>query len=282
MQENKKATVIILTFNSEKYIKACLTSLQSQTYKNYSIQVVDNNSTDHTLEIIKEKFPDVDVVANKKNIGFARGNNLAIKKALKEKADYVVLLNHDTQVEPNFLEAGIKAITDPQIGLASPTILYANTDKIWWAGSEIYRHREILSFHTTKIGEHKNKEQTYIKPISDTLTTDWVPACALFIKQATLNKIGLLDESFFMYGEDVDWSLRAAKSNYKLVHFTTTTVYHDVAIKETREFSGYLIKKIFWKMSARLKIVLRYFTFREIVYYFLKILYLPIHYVIGR
>ena len=227
-----KIANIIVSHNGEAWLFNCLNSLHKQKYSNYEIIVVDNNSKDNSLKIIRDNWPQVKIIENKKNLGFARANNQGIEYALESGVDSLVLLNQDTVVQPDFLTAGQQVLEDKTVGLACPKILYKNTDKIWWAGSELYRGLKILSKPTIRLGRHLGKKKNDNKKYSQLAETDYITGCALFTSSEVIKKIGKLDESLFMYGEDVDWSFRAKAAGYKLIYFPTTTVWHDVPLQD--------------------------------------------------
>lgn len=267
--------VIIVTRNGQQYIEDCLKSIYSQKEAgDFKVLVIDNHSTDKTKEIIKG-FKEVDLTECNSNLGFAKGNNIGIKKALERRADAVVLLNQDTEVAPDFLKQGREYLSQNQtVGLASPIILYPQEKRIWFAGTVIYRGKEILKHPSAKIGDHINKkniltERDKKNPI------DWLPACALLVKKEVFEKIGLLDETFFMYGEDVDFSFRAQKAGFELGYLVDTHIIHKEEINSQIRINQKNLKKLWLRTKARFKIVRRYFNFSEKCFYLIKLIYAP-------
>ena len=115
--------VIVVNYNGVKYLKTCLSSIEKQTYQNYETIVVDNASTDNSEEWIRENFPKITLIQAGRNLGFAGGNNLAIKFALDQKADYVFLVNNDTELEMDLVEKLVKtAESDDSIGIVGPAV----------------------------------------------------------------------------------------------------------------------------------------------------------------
>ena len=115
--------VIVVNYNGAKYLQTCLSSIEQQTYPNYETIVIDNASTDNSEEYIRQYFPKITLIQAERNLGFARGNNLAIKSALDQKADYVFLVNNDTELESDLIEQLIKtAERDPSVGIVSPVV----------------------------------------------------------------------------------------------------------------------------------------------------------------
>ena len=279
---DQKVSVIVVTYNSAKDIVLCLKSLVSQTYQQVDLLIVDNASQDNTVNLVKKQFPQVKIIENKKNSGFAKANNQGIKKALLGGSSIAVLLNPDTRVDNNFVEVGVNFLkTHHQVAAASPTIVYASKpDKIWYVGAKIWRGTEILKQKSLKFGEHVDKRKELTGKHQCSQKTDWATGCALFIPKNSIEEIGYLEESLFMYGEDVDFSLRAQKMGKEIWYFSGTKVYHDEAWKRSRHiFRPILLKLIFWKIRARLFILWHYFTKKEIIFYFIKVLIWPIRYV---
>lgn len=270
-----KLFIIIVTWNGEKFIYDCLKSVYSQNELDFGVIVVDNGSTDRTKEIIKESFNNVILIESEKNLGFAAGNNVGIRKALSLGAEYVSLLNQDTEVSSDFARNCVNHLEmNDKTGLVSPIILFPKSDRIWFAGSRIFRGRDILNHPTTKIGEHLNKKMILTESDKNNVA-DWLPACALFVRRDVFNKIGLIDEKFFMYGEDVDFSLRAHKAGYKIELVSNTTIVHKEKYNSKLKINAGLFKKIAYKLKARWTIVHRYYSFTEKCYYIIKLIYTP-------
>lgn len=175
-------------------------------------------------------FEKIIVDNDEKNRGFAGGNNIGIKKALEMGADYILLLNNDTIVEPDFLkklvEAGEK---DEKAGILGPVIYEYGTNpsaseagKIHFAGGKINR------LYTKGIHIQSTKCQIQ--------TTDYITGCCLLIKREVIEKIGLMDEDYFLYCEDVDWCIKARKAGYKCVVVSAAKIWHKVS-SSTKEFS---------------------------------------------
>lgn len=271
-----KTFVIIVTWNGQKYISDCLKSVYRQKTSDFGVIVVDNNSADNTTAIIEEEFKDAILLRNSANQGFAKANNQGIRKALSLGAELVVLLNQDTEVADNFIQAGREYLAaHPEVGLMSPLIFYPGGRKIWFAGSKIFRGAEILLHPTTKIGDHIHKKKE-ISEADKRNSADWIPACALFVRRSVFEKIGYLDERLFMYGEDVDFSLRAVSHGYKLGINPDTPVIHKEALSRKTKIDFRLLRKISYKIKARYTVISRYFTFLEKCYYLIKLIYTPL------
>lgn len=232
----KKIFIIIVTFNNSHVISNCLKSLSQQSYHNFELLIIDNNSTDNTLGIIKEFLNNHDnvtkkthILKNKINEGFARAVNIGLKKALNTKNIYAtLLLNPDVSFTRNLLKNGVNILeNNTDAGAIVPKILYPDK-KIWWIGTKIFSNKELLFSSKYGIAEHSNKGHLWQKSNNQIKRVDAITGCALFIKIAAIRKVGLFDERYFMYAEDIDYSQRLKQKGYTLLMFTQSTVFHEV------------------------------------------------------
>ena len=210
-----KVDIILLNWNQKKDTIDCLESLRNLNYTNYEIIVVDQDSKDGTQDIIRSRFPNVILIENKENVGFAEGNNIGIRKAFEGNPDYIFLLNNDTVVDINILHNLIKlAETDLEIGLVGAKIFYFDfPDKIWFAGGKMDWIRGL----SVNLGAEQKDDSKY----DQMMETDFISGCAFLIKRNVIEKIGLLDKRYFIYFEEIDWCIRAKKAGYKIEESVT-------------------------------------------------------------
>jgi GT2 family glycosyltransferase len=223
-------SIIIVNYNVKYFLEQCLHSVLNSSKKIKSeIFVVDNNSVDGSCMMIKEKFPMVKLIENKKNLGFARANNQAIKKATGK---YILILNPDTVVEEDtfekclkFMEShkeagslGVKMIDgkgrylpESKRSLPTPEVAFY---KIFGLSSLFSKSRRFGQYHLGYL----DKEQIH--------EVDVLPGAFILVRKKLLLDIGLLDENFFMYGEDIDLSYRIKQAGYKNYYFPETTIIH--------------------------------------------------------
>ncbi len=212
--------IIVLNWNAWEITSDCLESLKQLDYPNYKIIAVDNGSTDRSADRLSDRFPDVCLIRNKQNLGFAAGNNAGIRYALEDGAQYVLLLNNDTIVSPPFLSRMIcSAQAHPGVGILNPKIYYSDPpDRIWYAGGRF----SPWSGFARHIGQRARDGVRY----SRTREVNFVTGCALLIKTEVIARIGLLDERFFMVCEDTDWSIRAQKAGFKAIYVADAVIFH--------------------------------------------------------
>ena len=240
--------IIIINWNSFDLTHACLKSLEEIDYKAISVILVDNNSSDDSLERLSAAHPWIVTVENEKNLGFTGGNNSGIRKAFELDCDYILLLNNDTQVEPDFLNILVEKIeSDPNIGAVQPKIYYEyDRNVIWNAGG---KYNPLLTQPST-IGENKIDDGSY----QVTKSTDWITGCAFLIRSSVVREVGLTSELYF-YGcfDDVDYSMEILKKGYELFFCANSIIYHAVgmASKSENDNPEGVLKPFFHYLVAR-------------------------------
>ncbi len=230
----KKVYIIILNWNGKDDILECIKSLKKINYGNYKIIAVDNGSSDRSVFEIKEKHPEIIILENKKNLGFAGGNNIGIKYAIDSRTDYVLLINNDAIVEENFLNKLVETgESDKKIGILGSKICYYDEPKIiWFAGGNV----NWLKNKGVHIGLDEIDKGQYDK-IKE---ADYLTGCCLLIKREVIEKIGLLSEDYFLYYEDTDFALRAKNAGYKCIYVPSAKIYHKVSRSTKPGSSSYV------------------------------------------
>jgi len=225
-----KVFVILLNWNSVADTILCLRSLDKLDYTDASILVVDNNSTDNSvpeLEMFKKNNPalDLEIIKNNENSGFAGGNNIGIDIALERGADYVLLLNNDTEVSPDFITPLLsEAEKNDKAGIITPSIFfYDERDLLWFGGKtkiEWLRMEKAIS-------NSLFKKKIYGDLIS--AKVNFLTGACMFIKRKVLEEVGGFDERFFLYFEDADLSLRMQKKGWSLFWTPYSKIWHKVS-----------------------------------------------------
>jgi GT2 family glycosyltransferase len=215
--------VIVLTWNGRDLTLDCLRSLEGITTPGVRIIVVDNASSDGTVEAIRARYGDrFDIVENATNLGFAAGNNAGIRRALADGADFVLLLNNDTIVAPEFLTELVRPMGDPSIGITAPKIFYAEPrDRIWFAGGEISLWRGTarhIGIRETDRGQYDQERDI-----------DYATGCALLARREVFEKAGDLDPGYRAYFEDADFCLRARAAGYRVRYVPAARVWHRIS-----------------------------------------------------
>jgi len=234
MKNYPKVFIVILNYNGRDVIKKCLSSVFKTNYPNFEVVIVDNNSNDDSFEIAKSNFSKANFIRNEENLGFATGNNVGIRFSLERMADYVLLLNNDTEVEPDFLEKLVEVgEKEEKAGVLGPVIFNGGNKQVWFS-------KGIINWMTMK-SEHSRKIET-----QDYYESDYITGCAMLVKAEVFKEIGLFDEDFFLYWEDADFCLRAKRTGFKILVITASWVYH----YEKSEKS--IKNKVYWLVMSGL------------------------------
>ena len=223
-------SIIIVNYNVKHFLEQCLKSIE-KAQKNIELEVfvVDNNSVDDSVNMLKKHFPNINIIENKKNVGFSKANNQAIKVS---KGKYILLLNPDTVIEENTLTntinhldkntktggIGVKMIDgngkflpESKRSLPTPSIAFY---KIFGLSKIFPKNKTFGKYHLKYLNENEINE------------IDVISGAFFMTRRKILNEIGLLDENFFMYGEDIDLSYRIQQKGYKNIYLPTTSIIH--------------------------------------------------------
>ncbi|HRG00126.1 MAG TPA: glycosyltransferase family 2 protein [Bacteroidia bacterium] len=247
-----KLSVVIVNYNVKHFIEQCLFSvLKASENIACEVFVVDNNSVDGSVTLIKEKFPQVNLIVNKTNTGFSVANNQALKIA---KGEYVLLLNPDTVVQedtfskilafmdehPDAGGLGVKMLDgqgnfapESKRGLPTPEVAFY---KMFGFSRFFPKSKRFGKYHLSYLSEDELAE------------IDVMSGAFMLIRKTVLDKIGFLDETFFMYGEDIDLSYRIKKAGYKNYYFPDTQIIHYKGESTKRSSLNYVV--IFYKAMA--------------------------------
>ncbi len=230
-KKSAELSIIILSYNTKDVLENCLASIDAvkTPADAWEIIVVDNNSRDGSADMVQKNFPPVMLIRQKKNVGFAAGNNIGIKKS---KGEYVLLLNSDTEVAPGAIQetlqylkhhADVGVITckllrpdgtiDPACHRGFPTPWAAFT---YFIGLErLFPNLKLFSqYHQG----YKDMEQIH--------EIDSLSGAFYLIGRNVIDKVGYLDEQFFMYGEDLDWSYRIKRAGWKIIYYPFVSILH--------------------------------------------------------
>jgi GT2 family glycosyltransferase len=240
-----KVHIVILNWNQRDMTVNCLNSLEKLNYDSAEIVLVDNGSTDDSLDVIKEKFPEITLIKNRENLGVAGGRNVGLRYALQEDADYILFLDNDTIVDKDFLIELVKVGEEnEEVGIITGKIyFYDEPNKIWSVGgySSLLRSKYTLrGYQEIDTGQYDKTEQV-----------DQVQGCCLMVKREVIDKIGLFDERFVRYfAEDVDLCIRTKKEGYKIYYAPRSKLWHHIIVKTT-------VSDDYWYLKGMNLILLR-------------------------
>lgn len=229
--------VVIVSWNVRDLLAACLRSLFADVQQSglaAQVWVVDNGSADGTPDMVAETFPAVHLIANQENLGFVRANNRALRKlqgSEKRTPKYVWLLNPDTEVLPGATAALLSALTaDPQVGMVGPKLVYADGS----LQHSAFRFPGLIQllfdlfplparlYDTPLNGRYPRRLYEGVRPFR----VDFPLGASMMVKSAAIADVGLMDESFFMYCEEIDWCWRMRKASWHITCVPAARVVH--------------------------------------------------------
>jgi GT2 family glycosyltransferase len=211
---------LVLNWNNLPDTLECVGSLLRSDYSNLAVWVVDNDSRDDPTSDLRGKHPEIRIVRNTKNLGYGGGNNSGLRLAIAEGAAYVLLLNNDVVVAPDMVSRLVMAVEgDSRIVMATPTVFYYDRPReVYWDGGSIDWETGWVSHCSEGLvveGESRKSE--------------WLDGCSLLIRGSAISDIGLLDERYFLYFEDAEWSVRAARRGWLNAVVLTAQAWHKVS-----------------------------------------------------
>lgn len=236
-----KIGIVTVLYNSETVLDDFFRTLDCQTYKNFTLYIIDNASTDNGLDKARKLSLDVSFdcifIPEKTNWGIAKGNNIGIKRALQDGVDYVLLSNNDIILDKFAIENLLNGIIKYKSTLIVPKIYYSETNIIWQAGG----HFDIFRGTTPHVGNQEVDNGQY----NSAREFDYSSTCFMMIKSDVFGRVGFMDESYFVYYDDSDFVYRCTKlGNEKLYYSPESVVYHKVSVS-TEKGSDFFNRMMF-------------------------------------
>jgi len=249
-------SVVIVSWNGERFLEPCLSAVLAQTLEDYEIIVVDNGSTDGSVELVRSRFPGVRLIENKRNLGYAGGANVGFQSATGE---VLALLNQDTVPHPDWLAELLAVLDgDKEIGIVGSKIL--STDGVTLQHAGAYLPWPLVQ------GIHYGRGEKDEGQYNELREVDYVTGAAMAIKRPVLEAVGLFDEGFFPgYFEDVDLCFRARQAGYRVVYVPRAVVLHH----ESSSFEQTFLGKPYLVYRSRIRFILKHYTPEQITEEFL-------------
>jgi len=244
-------SIIIVNWNAKKYLKSCIDSLLAQTYQNYEIIVVDNASSDDSVKFLEKEFSSIKIIKNKKNLGFAEGNNIGIKNS---KGDLIALFNPDAIADKDWLSNLVQKIqSSNKIGGVAGKIFYLNEK---FGKNAVFCTWSKLDPYSAMPYNFHNDE-----PSSN---VDYLSGAAMLVKKEVIDKVGFLDPEYFLYFEETDWCARMIRAGYDLKYVLNANVRHEVSSTISDDE-----KKIYFMERSRIRFALKNFDLSYLpIFYF--------------
>ena len=232
----KKIAVILVNYNGLDDSLECIESIQrSDCSSEVTVIFVDNASKVDEASAIKDRFDDVVAIRNTENRGFSAGNNIGIKYALSANFEYIMLLNNDTIIEQQMITK-LKVQCEKEVVTVPKMLYYTEPEKIWYGGGEINRWT----------GNAKHKRMNQVNESSEEEFVTFATGCCMMFHSETLKKVGFLDESYFMYCEDIEYCIRLMKNEIKIKYIPSAKLWHKVSSStggERSPFNTYYITR---------------------------------------
>ena len=218
---------VILNTNRRDDTLACLESIAAQSYPEHQVLVLDNASSDGSVEAIRERFSDVEILQLQENRGYAGNNNLGIQVALERGADWVFVLNEDTILDPDCIAALVGAGTqDSSIGIVGPLVYHYDEPTVIQSAGGVLDYM----WEAHHIGQNEPDRQQY----SISRYVDWISGCAILARREVIGQLGMLDERFFYYWEETEWCLRTKRAGWKILHAPQAKLWHNGVQRDYR------------------------------------------------
>ena len=246
-----RVAIIITTYDGSKWIKQCLSSVFRSVHENCDVFVVDNHSSDDTVDMVRTHFPQTEVIPLSENRGFCGGNNVGMRHAVESGYDMIALLNQDTVVTEGWLGALIDAAGGKDVGAAQSLLLLADDpSRVNTSGNILH----YLGFG--HIGGYREFTSEYDNgPVRD---IGYASGAAVLYKSSMLKKIGLFDESYFSYHEDLDLSWRARIAGYRVVVAPASRVLHHYSFRRNKNL-------LYWSERNRLITLCKNYQLRTLI-----------------
>jgi len=244
----QSVNIFILNWNAKDLARDCIKSLNKITYPNANIILIDNGSTDNSVEEIKNEFPKIEIISIGKNLGYAAGNNYGFVNTKKE-SDFTIFINNDTVVSPDFIEPLINGFdNNGLVKQTSPKILYDdNPNTLWFAGGKIN-----LYFGWIRHSGIRKIDEGQFNTVSK---IDYATGCCFCIRTKDFKQLKMFNESYPMYGEDVDLSLRIRKIGGNIMYIPESKIWHKVSASIGGEYSFNKWKR---KNYSKMKLMMNY------------------------
>jgi GT2 family glycosyltransferase len=234
MDNSIKVGVVTVTYNSSKVIDDFMTSILSQKYSNFTLYIIDNDSSDDTLEkLSKYKDQRTLIIKNEQNLGISTGNNQGISASIGDQCTYILLINNDTEFDPQLIEIMLEGLDRYGCDIVVPKIMYHDNPKIIWSAGGYFRPwAACLSGHyglgAVDYGQYGNPRKV-----------EYAPTCCALIRKTVFDTIGLMDEKYFVYYDDSEFCFRAMKSDLSMFYLPNIVLLHKVSsLVEGRKSNG--------------------------------------------
>jgi len=217
-----RVAIVLVNWNNRQDTLDCLASLEGLAYREFGTILVDNGSTDGSIELFRRRG-DVDLIENGENLGIAKANNVGIARAMERGFDMIMLLNNDTEVAPDMLSILVEALeSDPRVGVVGPKMYYhSEPDVIWFAGGVVMPWRgdcAHVGYGEKDTGQYDQEAET-----------DYITSCCMLARTSLYKELGGIDPYYFIYFDETDFCLRASRAGHRVVYVPRARLWHKVS-----------------------------------------------------
>jgi len=219
LEKSPRVVVVILNWNGTEDTLRCLESFRQVEYDNFDVLVIDNGSVPGSADPVERLFPEVTLIRNERNLGYSGGNNVGLRYARNAGAKYVLIVNNDTTVDPGFISQLVKvAETDTSIAaVGAKVIQLERPDRLWAVYGAVNFCQQLV-----KVWGHNRP----IARFSMQKDVDFIVGCGMLLSMKAVAEVGVFDERFFAYHDEVDWCKRARDKGYRVVYTPTALMWH--------------------------------------------------------
>lgn len=259
MMLDGKIGIVMVNYNGEKFQNDCIETIYKSKYNNFDIIVVDNDSADNSIPLLKTEYPDVIVMEMKHNYGVAKGNNIGIQFCLERGYEYILLLNNDTEIDPDMLGLLVKHADERTVTV--PKMYYYPDNEIWFAGGIINWDRATtphIGINQIDVGQYDKEKDV-----------EYSPTCCFLVHHSIFQKVGLMDEKYFMYYDDTDFCVRLSQKNCKIKYVPMAKLWHKVSSSSGGEES---LTSVFYCSRNRLYFIDKFYKKKKkvIIFFYLS------------
>lgn len=269
--KDRKIGIVTVLYNSEKVLQDFFISLNRQTYKDFILYIIDNASSDCSIEFAHRLAKEMDFqsyfICNNQNCGVAKGNNQGIKKALLDGCDYILLSNNDIVLNENCIELLLEKSKSDDIKVVVPKIYFYNSEYLWYAGGRFIDYKGAVA--------HWGYMERDASEYNEAKFVEYAPTCVALIHSSVFSEIGYFDEKYFVYYDDTDFMRRLKLSKINVLYYPQAFLWHKESMSTggmKSDFSIYYMSRnqIFYilKYFNRTKLVL--FSLYSICHFFIK------------
>lgn len=270
---DSKVGILLVLYNSKGHLDVLIDSIKSQKNKNFSLYAISCNSERKEEQYLKKIFPSAVILPSMGNIGFAKANNTLAKQALEDGCEYLFVINPDMELSENTIEVFYNLMkSESNIGACSSVLLFGDGKK---DANKIQLFGQQINFSTQNKKMLFANELLELANLPDKMEIDFVNAGSLFIRSEVVNEVGLFNEDFFMYNDEIDLAYRMKKTMYKILVTSDTKIWHHHNWSKSNKKSYYFM--YYYMMRNRVLFFKDHSLYRNLVIDIVKqILSLPI------